>query len=156
MRRDTLLIGIIIFLVVLNAGVIGFLIFERASRPKSPELFELITDRLELTQEQQEQFFLLRDKHRMKMDMLDDEFELAVKQYLSLLAMNNPDTVLQDSLENALASIEKVRATITLSHFQQVKALCTPQQQEKFNSLLPDLMRVLLPPKNPNRKDLQK
>lgn len=122
----------------------------RNAPPRPPELFQLITERLHFDEKQKKEFFMLRDQHRDAMNKLDADFEITLRNYLQLLSEENPSVAVQDSLENVIASIEKAKASATLSHFQQVKNVCTPDQKKNFDQLLPELMQVLMPPKKNN------
>jgi len=147
MSKERFLLIAVVFLLILNGGVIAFLLLDRNAPPRPPQLFEVITERLHFDENQEKKFFDLRDEHRSAMDRLDADFEAALKNYLQLLADDTISAQVQDSLENVIASIEKVKASTTLNHFQQVKELCSPEQKAEFDNLIPELMRVLMPPK---------
>ena len=146
MSREKFLTIAVVFLFLLNLGTLGFLYFNRPQPPR--ELFRLITSELDFDNQQQEQFFALRDQHRGAMDRLDREFAETLEKYLGLLKESEPQQPIRDSLENTLASIEKQKAAVTLEHFQEVKALCQPDQVKNFEQLIPELSRILMPPKN--------
>jgi len=153
MSREKFLTIAVGFLFLLNLGTIGFLYLNRPQPPR--ELFRVITKELNFDDQQEEQFFALRDQHRNRMDRLDREFADTLEKYLQLLKEREPSSSIRDSLENSIASIEKQKAAVTLKHFQEVKALCRPDQLKNFERLIPELSRILLPPKNqrpPRRK----
>jgi periplasmic protein CpxP/Spy len=153
MSREKFLMLAVAFLFLLNLGTIGFLY---VNRPRPPhELFRVIIQDLNLDEQQQIRFLTLRDQHRSTMDRLDQEFAGILENYLQLLNEPQSPLVRRDSLENALAAVEKQKAAVTLKHFREVKALCRPDQLQNFEQLVPALSRVLLPPKNqhpPRRK----
>jgi periplasmic protein CpxP/Spy len=152
MSKEKFLTVSIIFLLVLNVGIVTFLFFSRPSRP--PEIWKMMVREVRFDDQQQHQFFGLRDMHRASMDRLDAEFARILNTYLQLLK-ENPNPVAEDSLAQQLASIEKQKAEITLAHFRSVKAICRTEQVNDFNRIIPELMRVLLPPKKdfpPRRK----
>lgn len=151
MSKERFLLIAVVFLLILNGGVIAYLIMGRNVPPRPPQLFKIITERLHFDERQKNEFFALRDMHRGSMDKLDAEFESTLRNYLNLLSEESPAVRVQDSLENVMASIEKLRASTTLQHFQQVKNVCSPEQKKEFDKLVPELMRVLMPPKNNNR-----
>jgi periplasmic protein CpxP/Spy len=147
MRRERLLTIAVVFLLVLNIGIVGYLAFARLGPPPHPELFKMVVRELNLNDQQQQQYFALRDDHRRAMNALDDEFAEGLKQYLLQLRPAAPDSVRMEFLENRLAAIEKEKAKITFLHFKEVRALCNPGQQKDFDRIVPQLTRVLLPPK---------
>jgi periplasmic protein CpxP/Spy len=150
MNKEKFLLVSVGFLFLLNLGTIGFLFLGNQRPQPPPELFKIIINELNLDDRQQERLFYLRDQHRSSMDSLDGEFSKVLAIYLNLLKQNEPTLALRDSLENLLASIEKKKAIITLNHFQDVKALGRPDQQKNFEKLIPELTRVLMPPKDPH------
>ncbi|MBY0433606.1 MAG: periplasmic heavy metal sensor [Cyclobacteriaceae bacterium] len=137
MTRERFLTIAVVFLLVLNAGVVLFLFLSpKPGPPRGPELFEVIVRELDLDEGQQQQFFVLRDEHRSAMNELDKRFSDSFNQYLNLLTQSTIDAALRDSLENEMAGIEKAKAAVTLAHFEKVKRLCGAEQQEKFNQLI--------------------
>ena len=150
MSKERFLLIAVIFLLVLNGGVIAYLIVGRNAPPRPPQLFEIITERLHFDEKQKNEFFALRDQHRDAMDKLDAQFESTLQSYLQLLSEDSPSASVKDSLENVMASVEKLKAATTLQHFQQVKNVCSAEQKREFNNLIPELMHVLMPPKNNN------
>jgi periplasmic protein CpxP/Spy len=152
MSKEKFLTIAVVFLLMLNLGMIGYLFFMRAPHP--PELWKLVVERVGFNDQQTEQYLLLRDEHRQGMNQLDDAFTLVLKDYLSLLK-SPVDSANEASFSSKLAEIEQMKAQHTLLHFRKVRALCQPDQTERFDALIPDLMRVLLPPKKlmpPRRK----
>ena len=148
MSKERFLLIAVVFLLVLNGGVIAYLVMGRNEPPRPPQLFEVITERLHFDENQKQVFFALRDQHRDAMDSLNDVFEKSVRDYLQLLSNAQPSAEVQDSLENIMASVEKMKAIKTLHHFQQVKELCSLEQRRDFDNLIPELTRILMPPKN--------
>jgi periplasmic protein CpxP/Spy len=152
MSKEKFLVVSVVFLLVLNAGIVAFLFINR--EPQRPEIFKMVVREVQFDQEQQEKYFALRDEHRASMNQLDESFHSTLNNYLIQLRRDaNP--VLEDSLANQLANIEKQKATITLSHFRAVRSLCRPDQLADFDRIVPKLTQILLPPQKnhpPRRK----
>lgn len=151
MKKEKFLTISVVFLLVLNAGIVTFLFINRPTRP--PELFELVVRELGFDAQQKSQYIELRNEHRASMNKLDQDFQLVLNQYLDQLR-SDINTTLEDSLANQLAAIEKEKATVTLSHFRSVRSLCRLDQFEEFDALIPKLTLILLPPqkKGPPRR----
>lgn len=149
MKREKLLTFVVVLLFVLNISTISFLFFERGHRPPPPVRMEkLIPQTLGFSQTQIQQFDLLREEHHARMVALDEQNKETLIQYLQLLKTDSIHISEKDSLEKIVAVIQLKRAQITLEHFQQLKAVCTAEQKEKFNQLIPELIRVMVPPSN--------
>ena len=148
MSKENLLTTSVMFLLFLNLSTLGYFFFSRP--PRSPELWKLVVERAGFDNQQRDRYLLLRDAHHQGMNQLDDEFGHVLHQYLGQIK-SAPDSSAETVLSNQLAEIEKQKAALTLDHFRKVKALCTPDQVEKFDALIPELTIIMLPPKDPRQ-----
>lgn len=149
MSREKFLTVAVIFLLVLNTGIVAFLFFSRPPHP--PELWKMVVNEVGFDGQQEQAYFALRDAHRQKMNHLDREFAKKLELYMMQLK-GNPDQVMEDSLASEVANIEKAKAEATLQHFRQVKGLCRPDQFENFDRIVPKLLPIMLPNKDPKRR----
>ncbi len=147
MDKQKLLTVSVILLLVLNTAIVTFLFM---GPPSPPELFRVIVEKLELTKDQQDQFFLLRDEHHAAMEELNHEFQMTFEAYLGSL-QSSPSWGFLDSLENKMAHIEKEKAHVTRAHFNRVKGLCNPEQKKKFDALLPEILKFIARERRPPR-----
>lgn len=51
----------------------------------------------------------------------------------------------KDSLERAKSQIQVQKVSVTYEHFSKLRAILRPEQQPKFDSLLPRLSQVIAP-----------
>lgn len=142
MDRLKLLTIAVIILLVLNGGIVGFLLLRKPIPPPPPELFKVIVRELDLNDKQREQFFALRDEHHAAMEDLNLQFKKTFEVYLLSLKSGAERTFL-DSAENKMASIEKQKASVTWDHFNKVKQLCNETQKQKFDALLPEIIKYI-------------
>jgi len=157
MKKETLLIILIALLLLLNFGTLGFMFFSgRGGPPHGPRFgkhgpAELIIQRLELDEQQQMSFETMREQHHSNMVSLDKQMEETVKTYLSFVGLSDSTKI--DSLQQAIGKLEIQRASVTYQHFKDLRSICSPAQQEKFDVLLPELFRMITSPPPPdNRK----
>jgi hypothetical protein len=148
MSRERLLTIAVIVLLVLNVGVVTYLLLGSRPGPPRPELFDVLVRELEMTEDQRERYFQLRDQHRFAMEEYNDEFSRVLETYLLLIKEKDERSPMRDSLQNEIAKIEKQKAEITLDHFQQVRGLCTADQQEKFDRFIPEIAKFMSRPRN--------
>jgi protein CpxP len=152
MSKEKFLVISVVFLLVLNAGIVTFLFISR--QPQRPEIFKMVAREVRFDDQQQKSYLALRDGHRAHMDRLDERFHDVLKNYLAQLR-SEPNPALEDSLTSKLANIEKQKATVTLDHFRSVRSLCRPDQLVDFDRIVPRLTQILLPPQKnhpPRRK----
>ncbi len=156
MKKETLLTTAIVALLLLNFGTLGFLFFRPAPHPPGPGKHRLdrqIVERLQFNSAQQQTFKKLKTTHHEQMLASDKQYRSALESYFNLLKNEPVQPAQQDSLLEVLTQIQKDRASITFQHFQDLKALCSPEQAEHFSELVPELMRVILPGPERRRRD---
>lgn len=149
MKKETLLTIAVIALLLLNFGILGFLLFQRPPHPPgagSMPLDRRIEEQLHLNAEQQQQFERLKSAHHEQMQASDRAYRDAMSHYFALLKSDTIVAGRRDSLLAELTYIQQERVTATFQHFSDLKALCTPEQRENFDALVPAFLQVILPP----------
>lgn len=148
MKKETLLTTAVIALLLLNFGTLGFLFFRKPPPPPGmgPERLERhIAETLQLDAGQKQAFEQLKSAHHEQMLASDRAYRNALENYFDLLKNDTVDTAQRDSLQAVLSQIQQNRLHVTFQHFADLKALCSPEQQQHFKTLLPDLLQVILP-----------
>ncbi len=175
MGRAKLFLLSTIILFVLNAALVGFMTYTSASTKRTffPEdttqgavnrfigkmpdeqgrqmpLHERIRQELDLDSAQVAQHLRLRTDHRKRMDEHDNLYNKTLQRYFDLLskgAMNSED---KESLERLMAKIVIGKADLTYNHFVELSHILRPDQKEKFQKILPQLVSAILsPPRRP-------
>jgi len=117
-------------------------------RPPPPgAVFEFLTKELQLDSMQQEAYKKLRDAHQASQRQMQDSTRKAKDAFFSLLrqpVVN--DSMLQEYSRKATA-FDQQMDIITFKHFQQVRALCRPDQQKKFDAIIQDVLRRMPGPR---------
>lgn len=148
MKKSALLWTSIIILFLLNAGTLFFIL----NRPPHPgylrnagnrEFDESVINTLQLNPDQIAQFNRMKREHHQQMLQLDDATRVPFEQYFGLLAASADQQYVKDSLEKIIAGLYIKRMQVTYRHFTDLKAICTPEQQQKFNLLVPSLTQVM-------------
>lgn len=147
MKKETLLLGAVGLLVALNLATLGFMALNRPPHPPRGgprQADRLIVETLGLDEAQRARFNVLKREHRAHINALDAAYAETSAAYFQQL--NGPALpARKDSLERELGRIQSQKAAVTLAHFEQLKALCTPEQRSRFAAFVPDLLRLLLP-----------
>jgi protein CpxP len=95
---------------------------------------------------QKQKLVRLRDEHQQQMMNVRKDNRAAKDTFFALL---QKDTVTDSELEKAAqaSTIADQRADVlTFRHFQEIRKLCTPEQQKKFNDVLEQVLRMIGPP----------
>lgn len=148
MSKEKLLWILIIVLVFVNGATLFFLAAGR--RPEPGNRFDrTITEILQLSEDQTQQFNVMKREHHQEMIRVDKEMRSTYEKYFYLLS-DTANIKERDSLENVLGKKQKEKIQITYEHFNELKSLCSSEQKEKFKELVPLLMHVINPQKNPS------
>jgi Spy/CpxP family protein refolding chaperone len=148
MKKQHLLWLAIFILFALNIATISFIAFRTPGHPPPPghgAFDQLVLQTLQLNEEQEHRFHDLKRAHHEAIMQLDKAMKPRFEQYFRLLLDNRNDTVTKKQLELAMADIYQQKLQVTYRHFDQLKSICSPEQQQHFDKLIPELMQVMQP-----------
>jgi Spy/CpxP family protein refolding chaperone len=115
--------------------------------PPGGQAFEYITNELKLTQQQQDAYKVLREAHHAAQVVLQDSIRKSKDVFFDLLQMPSVnDTVLHNASKKGLEFQEQLEI-MTFKHFQQVRALCTPEQQKRFDEIIKEVVLQMNAPR---------
>ena len=143
---------IIILLVVLNLATLAFIWFNRPGRERQDDKAQaanFLIKELSMNQDQQAQYQKLRQEHRAKLNVLNERDKVLHKHFFDLLVQGSADSVSLESMASAIAANRKEMELVTYEHFDQIKKILTPVQQQKFDSIFQDVLRMVLPMPSP-------
>lgn len=155
MKRETILILSIVFLLFLNLGTLGFLFSKRykvGRGPRKPD--KLIIEGLRLNEMQKIQFEALKKEHRSEIIEIEKNEKNYHKSYFELLKKESSDSVLVDSVIKSLSIAKYQKDLATFRHFQKLRLICTPSQKILFDSLVDEMGKILMHIPAPNKQRL--
>lgn len=107
--------------------------------------FEYLSRELSFDQQQREDYAVLRDEHRSKAREMEEDIRQAKDDYFALLKQPSvSDSALVPYLDK-ITSIERELDLLTFHHFQQVRKICTPQQQQRFDDIIQQALHSMRP-----------
>lgn len=133
-------------MVLINVVLIGFMV----ARPKMPprgkpvDLKNIISEKLNLDEEQQETYFELAKNHGELMAEIEQKQKPLIRDYFSFLKSEDQNFSTQDSLLTEINILESEKLIMTYNHFEQLKEICNPSQQVLFEEIIGDLIQDLL------------
>ncbi len=111
--------------------------------PPSGPVFEFITKELNLNQQQQDAYKILRDEHQALQRTLQDSIRKARDNFFELMKLPAvTDSVLQIASNKGLTFQQQLEI-LTFKHFQKLRILCNAEQQIKFDNVIQIVLRKM-------------
>ena len=153
MTKIRLLTVAVVGLLIVNFGLLAFLILNRPGGPprggRMPEVEgpkKMIIKKLDLDKAQINAYELLIERHQAASRELNDEMKNAKNRLYATLTSDTEQG--SDSLINQLGTLQKQIEKVHYEHFIEVKKLCRPDQEVKFQELTRELAGFFAMPKN--------
>lgn len=148
--KNKWLTALVILLVVINAVTIVLFWMGRdqqqpPSRPPHAQggPANYLIRELQLDGQQQQQYLQLVNVHRQAADQLREQIGEKKDSLFHLLRQNPvPDSVKKAAVA-AAGRLSEELDLLTFDHFQKVRALCTPAQQEKFDRIIREVIAMM-------------
>ncbi|MGA9364495.1 MAG: hypothetical protein WBW16_09020 [Bacteroidota bacterium] len=152
-KRNKLLLSIIGVLVILNLATVSFILF--APKPlgpppggEPPERF--MEHELGFSPEQRNRYAELREEFFRKGRLQAEAQAKAREALFDLMRNQNVSEGEIRQRASVIGNVETERSIDLYQHFRAVRAICTPEQQRKFDTIIGDiLMKVGRPPGPP-------
>lgn len=145
MRKDNFYTLIIIVLLLVNIGTLGYLwvskkeipSFAMPPRPESPR--DIMIKELQLDKEQERKLYSLSRQHRKSMDSVQRQIRNAQKALFALVKTDDLDTAKKDSVLAIIEAGESQKHLITIEHFHDIRAMLDEEQKVYFNEMMEDI-----------------
>lgn len=103
---------------------------------------DFLEKELSFTQEQKDQFRLLREDHHAKVQAIRDSVRQLKRQFFEQLGKPMSDSDIAKVTADIAEKMAKVDK-ITFQHFREVRQMCTPAQQQKFDEVIDEMLERL-------------
>lgn len=140
---------VILFLVLSNAIALGFLFFDNKTHSQPPKPMEVIVEKLQFDENQQQEFIKLVRVHRKDVKSIHLSIVRLKNEMYQGLKKEIP--VVNDSLLTLVANSVKELERIHYKHFMDIKNLCDSSQRTNFNELA-DILGFLFQPQSPKEQ----
>ena len=143
--------GIVVGLCVVNIGLMAFILLRSQGGPPPPPPGMppedrprfLIIQKLSFDKEQVTKYDELISAHREAVRKLETQMMDVKNQLYGTLTAENAN---KDSLVHRLGNLQEQMETVHYNHFLDIKKICRPDQQQKFNELTTELAQYFRPP----------
>lgn len=148
--RNKVLSLLVLVLLLTNILLVVFFVFMKPEAPKPSfkrdphtDVMRVLEKEVGFNAQQMEEYKKLKDQHWDRMKPYFGEMRAARNNFYKLLNQASvPDSVV-NRLADSVAAKQKQMDLQTFRHFSQVKALCTPEQQPKFDSLVQQVIKKM-------------
>jgi hypothetical protein len=150
MKKENFYRIIILALLLLNFGILGYLWKSNGNEHRPPQHVEpagLIIDRLQLDAKQQSAFEELKHAHQQASRKLRDESRELHDALFNTLT--NADTGAVDSLMVQIAKNDEAKELLNYHHFKELKTILKPEQYHLYDEFIEDIARQFGPRQGP-------
>ncbi|WP_109698932.1 periplasmic heavy metal sensor [Chitinophaga deserti] len=139
---------LVILLLLTNLFLVFFIVWKKPEepfkgRPPRGEVMQLLEKEVGFSKEQLESYRQLKEQHWERMKPSFGEMRTAKDNFYKLLKESSvPDSVV-NSAADSIAFRQKQIDIQTFRHFQQVRALCTAEQQPRFDSVVQMVLKKM-------------
>jgi Spy/CpxP family protein refolding chaperone len=151
------LIAIIIFLLITNLAMLLFLLFADRPGERKPKdheqngMYNSLQSDVGFSKGQLDQYQSLRSKQRDNVRPLFNDLRKAKKDFYGLLYSGNmPDSLIQHNADSIAQKQRNLDMQMFL-YFKSIKDICTPDQQQKFDSTIKKVVQRMVG-RQPDRK----
>jgi len=149
--KNKLLTGLVVLLLAANAATIAVFWLNRPKQQRAPKGTpqEFLVKELKLNTEQQQQYQVLVSAHQQGAEQLRIKIRTGKEAFFNLLKQSNVTDSAKQTAAKAVSMITEELDLLTLDHFQQVRRLCTADQQNKFDEIIHQVTSMMGPPGPP-------
>ncbi|MFI5130888.1 MAG: Spy/CpxP family protein refolding chaperone [Chitinophagales bacterium] len=157
--RNRNLIFIIAVLLLTNIAVLAYFLWIKQPVQKrgggNPKIgiADRLKDSVGFSDEQVAQYEKLKDDQWTSLRPMFDEMRKAKDNFFKLLSDPNSSDSVIDRASDVIAQKQKALDVQTFNHFKKVRALCTPEQQAKYDSMIQRMFRKMGKPIRRNEKE---
>jgi Spy/CpxP family protein refolding chaperone len=135
----------VLLLVVINIGAMVFILMGKPKHENPPHGSpkEFLSRELKFDEKQQVQFDKLVDEHRDQVNDARKKIKEEKEKMYGLLKNGSLTESLKKSAVERVAEATKELDLITLNHFEKVRNICSPQQKNKLDQIMIQMVGMM-------------
>ena len=145
--KNNWLIGSVIVLIIANVAILAtiwYMHHKQVTHQGTPA--DYLVKELSLNDEQKNKLHELAAEHHQQAQKISQQIKNARDSFFSLMKQPNISDSIKKAASGKIANYLEQLELLTFDHFQQVRAICTPEQQKKFDDILQEVLRMVAPP----------
>lgn len=126
---------VLVFMLVKGKGA------KDGGRSGKGEPFEMMAKELKMTEQQRNDYKLLREEHQKSVKPLFDSLRAAKTAFYDLMKMDTVSDSLISLYSQQIAERQIVIDKVTFTHFKKVRTLFSPDQLPQYDSFMKKMMQ---------------
>ena len=160
--RQRWLLVLVAILLLTNIATLSIYWFKKPGRDGGPghdpgnrekRMGQFMVDQMKFDATQEATYWKLRDSMINTQRPVMDSIRTAKTRFFDLLNQNNVNDSELYNRSNEVAALQKKLDLATFRHFQNVRALCRPDQLEKFDTVIKEIVSRMTPFRHPPHGD---
>lgn len=155
--RQRWLLVLVAILLITNIATLSIYWFKKPSRGGGPpdpakrekRMGQFMVDQMKFDDTQEAAYWKLRDSMITAQRPLMDSIRRAKKSFFDLLKLQDATDSLLHSRSNEIAELHKRLDIVTFRHFQNVRSICRPDQLQKFDTVIKEIVNRMTPFRRP-------
>ena len=146
----------LLLLLALNTVLLGIFVLKKPCPPQGPPPMmpqgpppppgasarDFLIQQLQLNDAQQKQYDSLIKEHRALVDKFQSALRTTRDSMINLIGNSSADPA---SLSSRIGYDQSQIEKATFDHFRKLRAICNSSQQQKFDSVIKDALRMIAP-----------
>lgn len=161
--RNKILSLLLLFLLLTNIGMLVFFVYTKPEAPhnnkkndwgKGGEMSQALEKQVGFSTDQLAKYKSLKEQHWNNLKPYFGEMRTAKDDFFKLITTAVPDSVINAAADSIAAKQKKIDLQ-TFHYFQQLRGICTPQQQPAFDSVVSQVIKKMnaMGRKSPPKED---
>lgn len=148
------LVGILLVTNIITLSLLYSTRKEHKEPPaQRPRMGKFIVDQMKFDSTQEAAYWIMRDTMVNTQRPVWDSIRASKKRFFELVNQSNPSDSLLQARANEVMEYQKRLDLITLRHFQQVRTLVHPDQVQKFDTVIQEIVNRMTPNRRPNNNN---
>ena len=146
--KQTLLVILVLVLVVLNLGLVGFMWYSQRpdNGPGGPSTAHFLIKKLHFDNAQEQQYLELQHQLGDSLKTVKQNERRLHDRFFEMMHDPTPDSAQVAAIIDSMGRNRGQIEYLTFVHFRQVRALCNKEQQAEFDKIIAETMRRMGPP----------
>jgi len=159
--RNKIYVSLIGLLLLSNLALVAFFVMnkpeKREVRREHPGSYmkDALKNDVGFTEQQMAEFDKMADQHRQQMRPLFEDIGKTKESFYKMLSQPQTADIVLNQAASQIGDKQKAIDIKIFTHFQNIRQLCTPEQQSAFDSLIQRVVHRMIFPmrRGDSRKD---